>query len=83
MPHLKPVTVGRYSDHGHPESPYGGHGFVGWVETEDWIVWEAEDGSLYVANGREPNGGVDVWSIVPRGVEDTRPDGADPGVSLS
>jgi len=71
---MKPVTVARYKPGGEPGSPYGGHGFLGYVETDDWIVWEHEDGTLYVANGREPSGAVDVWSQVPRGEVLTRPD---------
>ena len=45
------VTVGRYEN---PESV----GFNGWIETDDWIVWESLDGKLFVANGRASNGAV-------------------------
>ena len=60
---MKPVTVGRYSkgDYevvgGDPvpsETPY----FNGWIETEDWIVFEAHDGALWVHHGRDESGAV-------------------------
>lgn len=63
MPHLKPVTVGRYEPEvfsgpkGSGTMP-GGHGWLGWVETEDWIVWEHEDGTLWIGNGRDETGAV-------------------------
>lgn len=42
--------------------------FKGWVETPDWIVWEGTDGSLHVANGRDPETGAILGDsvIVPR-----------------
>ena len=55
---MKPVTVGRYTHHDlDPRFPEGyEHPSLGWIETEDWIVWEDRDGTLYVVNGRDANG---------------------------
>ena len=45
------VIVGRYSN---PQEV----GFNGWIETDDWIVWEALDGKLFIARGRSEDGAV-------------------------
>lgn len=62
---LKPVTVARYR----PEqfSPPGS-GWLGYVETDDWIVFAHEDGRLFVINGRTQTGAAldDSWVEVPR-----------------
>jgi len=67
---LAPVTVGRYKP-GEPmpgeahevtggsgqDNPDGPH-WLGWVEAPDWILYELSDGTVYVFNGRRPEGGV-------------------------
>jgi hypothetical protein len=63
MSHLKPVTVGRYRNEDfEPLAELVANGDIsdqwnGWVETEDWIVYEHADGSLHVFNGRNEFGG--------------------------
>lgn len=61
---MKPVTVGRYKPENFDalaEQVASGEvsdRWLGWVETEDWIVYEHESGDLYAFNGRRPEGGV-------------------------
>lgn len=58
---MKPVTVARYDGDGlDVREPDGtvAETWLGWVGTDDWIVWENAKGELYVYNGREPSGGV-------------------------
>ena len=67
---MKPVTVGRYDVENLPPSapavlsdPFGedakaGNHCTGWVETEDWILFQRADGALLVWNGREKGGAV-------------------------
>lgn len=64
---MDPVTVGRYrADQFSPP----GSGWLGYVETREWIVFEAEDGTLMVANGRTEAGSAiaDEWVTIPRRV---------------
>lgn len=32
--------------------------WLGWVETEDWILFESSDGTVCVFNGRQPGSGA-------------------------
>lgn len=48
---MKPVTIGRYDE----AEPVG---YTGWIETEDWAMFEALDGSLLVFQGRGESGAV-------------------------
>lgn len=72
---MKPVTVGRYKPGetmpGEAQvvtggSPgYGnGHDWLGWVETEDWILFENENGTITVFNGRTESGAVKGPAVV-------------------
>jgi len=75
---MKPVTVGRYDPttivpHGDPVSSDilhqiievdEAHTWNGWVETEDWIVYERDDGLLYAYNGRSKSGAVTAPAVV-------------------
>lgn len=67
---MKPVTVGRYRQEDFaPLAEQVASGevsdrWLGWVETEDWIVYEHADGSLYVWNGRNHAGGVTGAGVV-------------------
>lgn len=48
---MKPVTIGRYDG-------TDAVGYAGWIETDDWIMFEALDGSLLVFQGRDASGAV-------------------------
>ena len=52
---MKPVTVGRYTP-----GQFGtdGEGWTGWVCTDDWVLFEHEDGRLFVFTGRDPETGA-------------------------
>lgn len=62
---MDPVTVARYRSE--QFSPPGS-GWKGYCETRDWIVFEHEDGTLVVANGRTDTGAAigDEWVTIPR-----------------
>jgi len=63
---MKPVTVGRYEEGLIPPGRYhpddavldGGVGWKGYVCTEDWIIFEHEDGRLFVWRDRDPETGA-------------------------
>ena len=46
------VEVGRYPN------PQAVGGWLGWVATPEWIVFEHESGSIAAFNGRDVRGGV-------------------------
>jgi hypothetical protein len=48
MPRIK---IGRYKD---PESV----GYLGWIETDEWIIWVGVDGNLSIGTDRAENGAV-------------------------
>jgi len=62
---MAPVTVGRYErdqfETGQ-DAPY----FNGYVCTEDWIVFEAHDGVLWVYHGRDASGAVQGLPMIVR-----------------
>lgn len=75
---MKPVTVGRYKPQTivSPDNPRfdeitdqiciadQGHTWRGWVETEDWIIYERDDGLLYVFSGRSETGAVKAPAVI-------------------
>jgi len=77
MPHLEPVTVGRYDVEGQagPWNVDGSDGgaVLGYVETKDWIVWMYADGAVQVFNGRDANGAVYGRSVIIRRQEAAAP----------
>lgn len=65
---LKPVTVGRYDPPGEDSLvvPKDGSPYVGYVSTEDWILYQQEDGTLWLYTDRDESGAVLDNAIVVR-----------------
>jgi len=55
---MTPVTVGRYNAGDFATATDGSVGWTGWICTDDWVVFEHDDGRLFVSKGRDPKTGA-------------------------
>ena len=54
---MQRIRIGRYSN---PEEI----GYQGWIETDEWIIWISNDGTLTIGTDREDDGSVHTLTVV-------------------